>query len=388
MSEESSSEDRTEEPTSQRLQKAREDGDAARSIEVPAAAVVIAAAAFMVMWGSGLAADLKTLFAAGFTFDRKAIITVELMPAIFAEQIAAGFLAVMPLLLATAVAAVVASGLTGGYLFSMKAAGPNFGKLDPLAGLQRIFGMKAIVELLKTLAKFSVVFCVVAWMVDDKILALTRVGAVSLEPALGAAGDILVHATLVMALSLLLIAAFDAIYQRHSFAKRMRMTKQEVRDEMKQMEGNPEIKAQIRRRQREMSSARMIERIKDADVVITNPDHFAVALAYDPAGDGAPMLVAKGLDDVAFRMKEEAKNCGVHIFEAPPLARALYFTTKVGHTIPEKLFYATAQVIAYVFSLNSFTPGVAHALPPYVEVPDELLFNSNGERENTEREAA
>ena len=370
MSEESSSEDRTEEPTSQRLQKAREDGDAARSIEVPAAAVVIAAAAFLVMWGSGLAADLKTLFAAGFTFDRKAIITVELMPAIFAEQIVAGFLAVMPLLLATAVAAVVASGLTGGYLFSMKAAGPNFGKLDPLAGLQRIFGMKAIVELLKTLAKFSVVFCVVAWMVDDKILALTRLGAVSLEPALGAAGDILVHATLVMALSLLLIAAFDAIYQRHSFAKRMRMTKQEVRDEMKQMEGNPEIKAQIRRRQREMSSARMIERIKDADVVITNPDHFAVAL------------------DVAFRMKEEAKNCGVHIFEAPPLARALYFTTKVGHTIPEKLFYATAQVIAYVFSLNSFTPGVAHALPPYVEVPDELLFNSNGERENTEREAA
>ena len=123
MSEESSSEDRTEEPTSQRLQKAREDGDAARSIEVPAAAVVIAAAAFLVMWGSGLAADLKTLFAAGFTFDRKAIITVELMPAIFAEQIVAGFLAVMPLLLATAVAAVVASGLTGGYLFSMKAAG-------------------------------------------------------------------------------------------------------------------------------------------------------------------------------------------------------------------------------------------------------------------------
>jgi len=166
------------------------------------------------------------------------------------------------------------------------------------------------------------------------------------------------------------------------------MSKQEVRDEMKQMEGNPEVKAQIKRRQREISSTRMIEKIKDADVIITNPDHFAVALAYDPAGDGAPLLIAKGLDEVAFRMMEEARKCGVHVFPAPPLARALYFTTKIGETIPDKLFYATAQVIAYVFGLNSFEPGMSQPLPPQVEVPDDLMFNSVGERVNISGEAA
>ena len=227
-----------------------------------------------------------------------------------------------------------------------------------------------------------------AWIIEDKIVALIGLGNVSLEPALGAAGDILVHATLTMALSLLVIAAFDSLYQRHTFSERMRMTKQEIRDEMKQMEGQPEIKAQIRRRQREMSSSRMVERIKDADVVITNPEHFAVALAYDPAGDGAPTLVAKGLDEVAFRMMDEAKKCGVHVFQAPPLARALYFTTKVGQTIPDKLFYATAQVIAYVFGLNSFNPHMAQPLPPEVEVPDDMVFDANGVRENADREAA
>ena len=259
-----------------------------------------------------------------FVFDHKVLETPWLIPGMLAEQIWQGFTIVMPLLLVTIVTAVIASGVTGGYLFSMKAVSPNFEKLDPLAGLQKMFGSRALVELLKTLAKFSLVFGAVTWIVDEKIGALTQLGAASLEPALGAAGEIIARATLVMALSLVLIAAFDVFYQRYSFAQRMRMTKQEIRDEMKEMEGRPEVKAQIRRRQREMSSARMIDRIKDADVVITNPEHFAVALSYDPSGDGAPLLIAKGLDALAFRIIEEAKKCGVHTFQAPPLARALY----------------------------------------------------------------
>ena len=388
MAEDFTSEDRTEEPTARRLQRAREDGEAARSMEMPAAAVVIAAVAFLVFGGAGMVTQLKTLFANGFIFDHKALETPSLIPGILAEQILQGFLVVMPLLLVTIIAAVVASGVTGGYLFSMKAVSPNFEKLDPLAGIKKMFGGRALVELLKTLAKFSVVLGAVIWMIDEKIGALTQLGAVSLEPALGAAGEIIVRAALVMALSLLLIAAFDAFYQRYSFTQRMRMTKQEIRDELKEMEGRPEVKAQIRRRQREMSSARMIDRIKDADVVITNPEHFAVALSYDPSGDGAPLLIAKGLDTLAFRMIEEAKKCGVHTFQAPPLARALYFTTKTGQTIPEALFYATAQVIAYVFNLNSFEPGSAQAQPPVVEVPDDMRFDSNGVVQVPEGEVA
>jgi flagellar biosynthetic protein FlhB len=388
MASEHSAEDRTEEPTARRLQTAREDGEAARSVEAPAAAVVISAAAVLVLWGGDIGSRLKALFAVGFVVDRKALSSVEMIPAILADQLGQAFLIIAPLMIATVLAAVIGSGITGGYLFSMKSVGPNFNKLNPFAGLARIFGTKALVELLKTVSKFLLVFGIVAWIIDDKIVSLIGLGNVSLESALGAAGDILVHATLTMALSLLVIAAFDSFYQQYKFSERMRMTKQEIRDEMKQMEGQPEIKAEIRRRQREMSSSRMIERIKDADVVITNPEHFAVALAYDPAGDGAPVLVAKGLDEVAFRMMDEAKKCGVHVFQAPPLARALYFTTKVGQTIPDKLFYATAQVIAYVFSLNSFNPTKAQPLPPAVEVPDDMIFDGNGVHENADREVA
>ena len=388
MASENSAEDRTEEPTARRLQTAREDGEVARTVEAPAAAVVISAAAVLVLWGGDIGGRLKALFAAGFVVDRKALSSVEMVPAILAEQLGQAFLIIGPLLIATVLAAVIGSGITGGYLFSMKSVGPNFNKLDPFSGLVRIFGTKAMVELFKTVSKFLLVFGIVAWIIDDKIVSLIGLGNVSLERALGVAGDILVHATLTMALSLLVIAAFDSLYQRHKFAERMRMTKQEIRDEMKQMEGQPEIKAQIRRRQREMSSSRMIERIKDADVVVTNPEHFAVALAYDPAGDGAPVLVAKGLDEVAFRMMDEAKKCGVHVFQAPPLARALYFTTKVGQTIPDKLFYATAQVIAYVFSLNSFNPTKTQPLPPEVEVPDDMIFDGNGVHENADRGGA
>jgi flagellar biosynthetic protein FlhB len=388
MASEHSAEDRTEEPTARRLQTAREDGEAARSVEAPAAAVVISAAAVLVLWGGDIGSRLKALFAVGFVVDRKALSSVEMIPAILADQLGQAFLIIAPLMIATVLAAVIGSGITGGYLFSMKSVGPNFNKLNPFAGLARIFGTKALVELLKTVSKFLLVFGIVAWIIDDKIVSLIGLGNVSLESALGAAGDILVHATLTMALSLLVIAAFDSFYQQYKFSERMRMTKQEIRDEMKQMEGQPEIKAEIRRRQREMSSSRMIERIKDADVVITNPEHFAVALAYDPAGDGAPVLVAKGLDEVAFRMMDEAKKCGVHVFQAPPLARALYFTTKVGQTIPDKLFYATAQVIAYVFSLNSFNPTKAQPLPPTVEVPDDMIFDGNGVHENADREVA
>ena len=158
----------------------------------------------------------------------------------------------------------------------------------------------------------------------------------------------------------------------------MRMTKQEVKDEMKDMEGRPEVKQQIRRRQREMANNRMLQKVKDADVVITNPEHFAVALSYDPTGDGAPVLLAKGSDHMAARIREEAQKNGVEIFAAPPLARALYFNTEVDHPIPEALYLAVAQVIAYVFSLADVRPGIAPMPKPQPKVPASMLFDENG----------
>jgi flagellar biosynthetic protein FlhB len=181
-----------------------------------------------------------------------------------------------------------------------------------------------------------------------------------------------------LSLSLLVIALIDAPYQKYAFIKRMRMTKQEVKDEMKDMEGQPEIKQQIRRRQREMANNRMIDKVKDADVIITNPEHFAVALSYDPTGDGAPLVLAKGSDFMATRIREEAQKHGVEMFAAPPLARALYFSTEVDHPVPETLYLAVAQVIAYVFSLADVQPGVAPMLKPKPKVPASMMFDANG----------
>ena len=187
---------------------------------------------------------------------------------------------------------------------------------------------------------------------------------------------------------LAVIALIDVPWQKHSFTKRMRMTKQEVKDEYKQMEGNPEIKAQIRRRQREMANSRMMDRVKDADVVITNPEHFAVALEYDPTGDGAPIMVAKGSDHMAAMIRAEATAHGVHIFEAPPLARAIYYTTEVENQVPEDLYHAVAQVIAYVFSLEGASPMNPPHPKPTVKVPRNMEFSPEGVRVSAEKAAA
>jgi flagellar biosynthetic protein FlhB len=194
------------------------------------------------------------------------------------------------------------------------------------------------------------------------------------------AGRLTLESALAVSLALALIAVIDVPWQRHSFTKRMRMTRQEVKDEMKETEGRPEVKAHIRRRQREMAGARMMQRVKDADVVITNPEHFAVALEYDPSNDGAPIVVAKGSDFMAAQIREEAARRGIHLFPAPELARALYFTTEPERPVPEALYHAVAQVIAYVFSLEGAQPGRGPLNRPYPRVPPDMLFDPAGHR--------
>ncbi len=377
MSENKSSE-ATEEPTARKLKNARDDGQVARSIELPAAAVTICAILVLYMIGSAWMTKVANVFAKGFSFDKKTLDNPDLLATTFAHQIGESFLLIVPVLLITAVAAVLASGATGGYLFSMKSVLPNFGKLSPLEGFKRMFGTKALMELGKSILKFSLVAIVLWLLVSRQIDSLMQLGQMGLEPALAAAGGMIGESALWLSLSLLVIALLDAPYQRYAFTKRMRMTKQEIKDEMKDMEGRPEVKAQIRQRQREMANARMIQKVKDADVVITNPEHFAVALSYDPTGDGAPILLAKGVDHMAKLIREEAGRHGVEMFEAPPLARALYFSTKIDHPVPESLYLAVAQVIAYVFSLADIRPGAQPMLKPSPKVPPSMQFDVDG----------
>jgi flagellar biosynthesis protein FlhB len=376
-----SAEDKTEDPTAQKLKKARDDGQVARSMELPAAVIVIGSFAVLMVTGGWVITRLSAVFAQGFVFDRQLIEKPLLLPAHFGEHLVSAFMLVMPVILFTMVAAVIASGLTGGYLFSLGAVMPKGSKLNLISGLKRIFGTHALVELGKAILKFVLVSTVLWWSLMANMDSLVRIGQMGLEPALDAAGKMILQSGLWVALSLAVIAMIDVPWQKHSFTKRMRMTKQEVKDEYKQMEGNPEIKAQIRRRQREMANSRMMDRVKDADVVITNPEHFAVALEYDPTGDGAPIMVAKGSDHMAALIRAEAKNHGIHIFEAAPLARAIYFTTEVERQVPEDLYHAVAQVIAYVFSLEAASPLNPPRPRPQVTVPPSMLFSPDGKRD-------
>jgi flagellar biosynthetic protein FlhB len=375
-----SDQDKTEQPTARKLNKAREDGQVPRSSELPAAVIVIGALTMLLMTGSWLVSRLATVFANGFVFDRTTINKPLLLPAHFGDQLLSSFITVMPIMVFTVIAAIVASGVTGGYLFSLQAVAPKGSKLSLMSGLKRNFGPHAAVELGKAILKFSLVSAVLWWSLMSNMDDLIRMGHMGLEPALSAAGAMIMKSTLLVALSLAVIALIDVPYQKYSFNKRMRMTKQEVKDEYKQMEGSPEVKAQIRRRQREMANSRMMKRIKDADVVITNPEHFAVALEYDPTGDGAPIMVAKGSDHMAALIREEAKAHGVYLFEAAPLARAIYFTTEVEQQVPEDLYHAVAQVIAYVFSLEAASPMNPPQAKPRVKVPPSMLFNPDGSR--------
>ena len=386
MSDDDSSQ-RTEQPTARRLRRARDEGQVARSVELSAAAVTLSATLMFFMMGGAWLNSLSNYFAAGFTFDRKLLETPALLPAAFASQLTHAFMLLLPVLLVVLVVAVLAAGATGGYLFSLDSVLPKASKLNPITGLKRMFGPTAAVELLKALLKVSIVSVVLLLLVDRHSAELLMLGSMALKPALALAGSLISESALWLTFSLVFIAMIDVPYQRFTFMKRMRMTKQEIMDEMKDMEGRPEVKAQIRRRQREVANARMMQKVKEADVIITNPEHFAVALSYDPSSDGAPILLAKGADHMALRIRTEANNHGIEIFAAPELARALYFTTNLEQSIPDALYFAVAQVIAYVFGLGQVQPGIAPMARPVPKIPASMLFDSDGHHLSTSEQS-
>lgn len=369
---------KTEEPTARRLKRARDEGQVARSVELSAAAVMLSATLMLFSLGGAWVKLLSTYFAAGFTFDRKVLETPALLPAAFATQLTHAFLLVLPVMLLTLGVAILASGAVGGYLFSLSSVLPKFSKLSPVSGLKRMFGPNAAIELIKAILKFFIVTSVLVLLINYHFSELLLLGSMGLKPGLALAGSLIAESALWLTFSLVFIAMIDVPYQRYTFMKRMRMTKQEIRDEMKDMEGQPEVKAQIRRRQREVANSRMMQNVKDADVIITNPEHFAIALSYDPTSDGAPILIAKGADHMAARIREEAKNHSIEIFSAPQLARALYFTTNVDQPIPDALYYAVAQVIAYVFSLGQVRPGIPSMVRPQPKIPESMMFDADG----------
>jgi flagellar biosynthetic protein FlhB len=378
MADQDTSEERTEEPTAKKLEKAREDGQVVRSQELSVAAMMIGIASFMYIFGGAMVVQLSQVFAAGFTFDRKIVFSDNLLPAAFGSQAISGLLVAVPIFVLAVVIAFIAAGMLGGFNFSMKALAPKASKINPLSGLKRIFGTKALVDLSKAIVKFSLVGAVLYLVVSSQFEQLIGIGFMDMKPAMRQAGDIIAGGAVLVTLTLIIAAAIDVPYQLYEHSQKMKMTKQEVKDEFKDTEGRPEVKAQIRRKQREMAMGQMMDAVGSADVIIVNPEHFAVALSYDPSSSGAPTVVAKGVDFLARGIRERAGDNAVPVFLSPTLARALYFTTDVNQSIPESLYYAVAQVIAYVFSLNSLGRGAAVAEKPNPEVPQGMRYNTDG----------
>lgn len=369
---------KTEEPTQRKLEKAREEGQFARSQDLTVAMITLGAALAIYAIGIYFPRNILELMTSLFLLDQNLIENPNSMQASFLTAFVNLLLLFLPVVIVTIVMALGANFLFGGIGFSIKGFLPKGQKINPLSGLKKIFSAKSLFELVKSLLKLVVIsgflyFCYVLFW--EKLLSI---GTLSTQLAIISGLSIVAQAFVVLSVALLIIAAVDAPYQFFQFKDQQKMSFQEIKDEYKESEGQPEVKRKIREKQREAAMASMIDAIKDADVVVTNPNHFAVALAYQVGGTAAPVVIAKGMNLIAERIKEEAKNLGVTIFEQPELARALYFTTDINSQIPEQLYKVVAEVIAYVFNLNAFVADQRQVQKPLIRVPDDCRYDEFG----------
>jgi len=357
MAEQDSSQEKTEEPTPRRLQKARDEGQVPRSKELGTTMVLVMGAAGLLMFGPFMSERIAAMAKHSFSFDRDTAFDTGMMTSYLDASALEAAIALAPWLVVVLIAAFAGPLLVGGWLFSGKAITPKLDRLNPLSGLKRMFSANSLVELFKAWAKVLVVGTV-AWLTlmfffQDAM----RIQYESTESAIDHAVTIIIWSVLALCASTALIAIVDVPWQIYSFTKKMRMSMQEIKDEYKETEGKPEVKSKVRQLQREVAQRRMMADVPEADVVITNPTHYSVALRYDAGASAAPVLLAKGSDRVALKIREIAKENNVPQMQAPPLARALFTHTKVGDEIPEGLYVAVAQVLAYIYQMDQFAKG-------------------------------
>jgi flagellar biosynthetic protein FlhB len=345
--------EKTESATPKRLEEARRKGQIPRSKELSAAAVTMSAAAALYMMGDQLSAKLYAFMHRSLTLTREQSLDHTQMIPTLTSAALEGFLICAPILGIIALAAILAPLALGGWSFSTEALMPQFNRLNPIEGFKRVFSMRAVVELIKALAKFGVVGLVAVIVLWKDTPALLALGQEPLDQAIAHTIVLSGKALLSITAGLLIIAGIDVPYQLWTYAKQLKMSRQEIREEHKESEGSPEVKGRIRQLQQQMARQRMMQDVPKADVIVTNPTHFAVALRYDDKRMRAPIVVAKGVDLVAARIREIAAEHSVPIFEAPPLARVLYKNVDIGGEIPATVYQAVAQVLTYVFQLRT-----------------------------------
>jgi len=374
MAESETGGERTEEPSQRRLQEARERGQIPRSRELTNFATMIGGSAALVAIGGTVAAHLSQLMRRSLSIDAKSLRTTDSMTASLGDAGISAVTAILPVFGTLVCMVLLASVVLGGWNFSSKALTPDFSRLSPLSGIKRLFGFHGVSELLKALLKCIVVGAVcagiVSWIYGD-VLALGRMAP---RAAISRGAGLLSWAFVWLCASLALVAIVDVPLQIFQFKRALRMTRQELRDESKEMDGRPETKQRIRQMQQTQARRRMMHKVPTADVLIVNPTHFAVALKYDPKKMRAPVVLAKGVDLVAQNIRRIAEEHRVPVFESPKLARALYRSTDLNKEIPSGLYVAVAQILSYIFRVRTLNPTIAaRVVRPNPTVGDEYL---------------
>ena len=373
MAEESDLE-KTEQASDKRLEKAREEGDVPRSRELATCTVLLAAGVGFSMTGGQLGAAMKTNMSSMLQLERQAAFDPGFLIHRIADSVMSLLIAFAPLALVILIVAIGSPALIGGWLMTGKAVMPKFGKLNPIKGIANIVSKNAGVELVKSIAKCLLVGTVSFVVIKNNLDAMLSLSQLPADEAIAQIIALMLKAFLLIVASLVLIAAIDVPYQLKHYADKLKMTKEELKQEAKESEGDPHIKARIRQQQREIARRRMMSEIPKADVVITNPTHYAVAIQYADGSMGAPKVIAKGADAVALKIREIAGEHKIMTLESPKLARALFAHTELGDEIPETLYGAVAEVLAYVFQMRVFNQhgGKMPSLASTLDIPNGM----------------
>jgi len=364
--------ERTERATPRRLEEARRRGEVPRSRDLGAALVTLTGGIGLYLTGGTLGGRLLQLVAGSMSFSRdEALDPAQMLPALGRAALQ-GLLGAAPILGLLLAAAVLAPLLIGGWNFSAEPLSPDWSRLDPMAGVRRMFSLRGLLEIGKGLARVAVVALVACVVLKSQFRALAGLGAEPLRAAIGHALSLAGIALIALGGALGAIAAVDVPLALWQYYRGLRMSRDEIREESKDVEGNPEIRSRIRRAQQELSRRRMMQDVPRADVIVTNPTHYAVALRYEESRMRAPIVVAKGTDLVALRIREIAAEHRVPVIEAPPLARALHASCELGDEIPARLYAAVAQVLTYVYQLRAARGrSVRPPAPPRIDTPPD-----------------
>jgi flagellar biosynthetic protein FlhB len=374
MAENEDGQEKTEEPTSKRLDDAKKKGQIARSKELNTLAITLIGGMALVGMSGSMGEGLSGIMSANLTIPRVDMFDPLAMTRRLITSLQDALLMLAPFFVVMVVVAVLSSIALGGVSFSGEAMTPKLSKMNPLKGLKRLFSMKGLVELAKAMAKFFLVggaTALVLWLTLDSFIALS---GMALAPAISELVNLIGWAFVLIASTLILVAAVDVPFQLWDHKRQLKMTRQEIREEMKDTEGRPEVRGRIRQLQREMATRRMMDEVPKADVIVTNPTHYAVALRYNQLRMNAPVVVAKGSELIAANIRRVGAEHAVPVIESPALARAIYFHTELGEPIPAGLYLAVARILAYVFQLRAYVPGQGHrpSVPDELQIPDEL----------------